>query len=88
MLGRLSSLILFVAFSEITAALLAQAPRPPVLELRVYTLKPGIRDSFHARFVQESLPLLQHAHIDVVAYGPSLHDADSWYLLRSFASED
>ena len=88
MIGRLSNLTLIVTLSGITAAVLAQAPRPPVLELRVYTLKPGIRDGFHARFVQESLPLLQRAHIDVVAYGPSLHDADSWYLLRSFASVD
>jgi hypothetical protein len=30
--------------------------------------------------------MLQRANIDVVAYGPSLHDADSWFLMRSFKS--
>lgn len=57
-----------------------------VVEIRVYTLRPGTRDQFHARFVRESLPLLQRARIDVVAFGPSRHDADSYYLMRGFAS--
>lgn len=69
------------------AALLgAQPATPTVLEVRVYTLKPGVRDAFHARFIQESLPLLTRARMDVVAFGPSLHDADSYYLMRGFTS--
>lgn len=55
-----------------------------VLEIRSYNLKPGTRDSFHQLFVRESLPLLQRARIDVVAYGPSLHDRDSYFLMRAF----
>lgn len=57
-----------------------------VMEIRAYTLKPGVRDDFHRRFIQESLPLLQRAHVDVVAYGPSVHDDVSYFLVRSFAS--
>lgn len=64
----------------------AQTVVPTVLELRVYTLKPGTRDAFHARFIRDSLPLLRRARVDVVAFGPSLHDADSYYLMRAFAS--
>ena len=57
-----------------------------VLEIRSYNLKPGTRERFHQRFIQESLPLLRQFKIDVVAYGPSLHDADSYFLMRSYAS--
>ena len=57
-----------------------------VLEIRSYNLKPGTRDRFHQRFVRESLPLLQRFKVDVVAYGPSLHDADTYFLMRSYAS--
>jgi hypothetical protein len=57
-----------------------------VIEIRSYNLKPGTRDRFHQRFIQESLPLLQRFKVDVVAYGPSLHDADSYFLMRSYSS--
>jgi ketosteroid isomerase-like protein len=30
--------------------------------------------------------MLERFKVDVVGYGPSLHDADSYYLMRSFAS--
>jgi ketosteroid isomerase-like protein len=65
---------------------LAEAQSSAVLEVRVYTLKPGVREEFHRRFVQDSLPLLQRASVDVVAFGPSLHDRDSYYLMRRFDS--
>ena len=57
-----------------------------VIEIRVYTLKSGARERFHDLFVRQSLPLLERHGIDVVAYGPSVHDADSYYLVRAFAS--
>jgi ketosteroid isomerase-like protein len=57
-----------------------------VIEIRVYTLKSGARERFHDLFVRQSLPLLQRRGIDVLAYGPSVHDTDSYYLVRSFAS--
>lgn len=56
------------------------------LEIRSYTLKPGTRAEFHRLFVEEALPLLRRWGIDVVAGGPSPHDEDSYYLMRSFAS--
>lgn len=59
-----------------------------VVEIRVYTLKSGARERFHDLFVRQSLPLLQRRGIDVVAYGPSVDDADSYYLVRAFASLD
>ena len=57
-----------------------------VVEIRSYNLKPGTRDRFHARFEREALPMLHRWKVDVVAYGPSLHDSDSYYLMRAFPS--
>jgi len=57
-----------------------------VVEIRTYTLKTGTREGFHELFVRESLPMLRRQNVDVVAYGPSLHDANSYFLVRSFAS--
>jgi ketosteroid isomerase-like protein len=59
-----------------------------VVEIRSYNLKPDTRDRFQQLFLEEAFPLLQRAGIDVVRYGPSLHDEDSWFLMRSFASTD
>src|SRR5262245_22625901 len=55
-----------------------------VLEVRSYNLKPGTRSRFHERFIKEALPMLQRWKVEVIAYGPSLHDADSYYLMCAF----
>lgn len=56
----------------------------PVIELRSYRLLRGSRDRFHQVVCQESLPLMRDWRIDVVDFGPSLHDADSYFLIRAF----
>lgn len=57
-----------------------------VLEIRSYALKPGTGEEFHRLFLEEAFPLLQRWQVDVVAYGPSLHDQDSYYLMRRYDS--
>lgn len=57
-----------------------------MLELRVYTLKPGTRPAFHQRFDAEILPMLQRFGIEVVRAGPSLHDDVSFCVVRRFPS--
>lgn len=75
---------------SIVSPLRAQAGKPPhtggVVEIRSYNLKPGTRDGFHKRFVDQALPMLHRFKVDVVAYGPSLADADSYVLIRGFPS--
>ena len=61
-------------------------PAGQVVEIRVYTLKPGVRDRFHRLFLEQALPMLRRWNVDVVAYGPSLHDDDSYVLMRAFPS--
>lgn len=56
----------------------------PVIEIRSYRLLPGSRDRFHQLVSQQSLPLMLDGGIDVVDFGPSLHDADSYFLIRAF----
>ena len=57
-----------------------------LVEIRSYNLKPGTRGEFHRLFLEEALPMLQRWNVDVVAYGPSLHDENSYYLMRRFDS--
>jgi len=57
-----------------------------VVEMRSYKLKPGTGTQFHALVTGQSVPLLNAARMDVVAYGQSLHDPDAYYLIRSYES--
>jgi hypothetical protein len=58
----------------------------PYVEIRSYNLTPGARPEFHRLMTERSLPLLQAWKVDVVAFGPSLHDSDSYFLMRAFPS--
>ena len=56
------------------------------VEIRLYNLKPGTRNEFHRLVVEKSMPMLERWKVDVVAFGPSLHDEDSYYLIRRYNS--
>lgn len=88
--GRGLAMTLSAALCGPLPALGAQRVEGPavmrVVEIRSYNLKPGARAGFHRLFEAEALPLLRRFKVDVVAYGPSLHDEDSYYLMRSFSS--
>jgi len=55
-----------------------------VVELRLYKLRPGQRAAFARRFDEAILPMLARYGVEVVGAGPSLHDDDSFYLIRAF----
>ena len=57
-----------------------------LIEIRTLNLKPGTREQFHRLYIQESLPLLKRWNMDVVAHGPSLHDENTYYVIRRFDS--
>ena len=57
-----------------------------MIEILTLNLKPGIRDKFHQLYITLSLPLLKKWKIEVVAHGPSLHDENSYYVIRAFKS--
>ena len=57
-----------------------------VVEIRTYKLRAGTGAAFHRAVVDESLPMLQRWGVDVVAFGPSLDDEGSYYLIRAYPS--
>lgn len=59
-----------------------------IVEILQYTLKKDSGSDFHQIMHEVSVPLHTRNDIDVVAYGNSLHDADSYYLIRAFESEE
>ncbi|HJR81746.1 MAG TPA: NIPSNAP family protein [Anaerolineales bacterium] len=56
------------------------------VEIRSYNLKPGTREEFHRLFLERAFPMLQRWNVDVIAYGPSLHDRDTYFLMRRYDS--
>ena len=57
-----------------------------VLELRVYRIHHGRRPEFIVRMRDHLVPLFRRHGAEVVFFGPSLHDGDSFVLMRSFPS--
>lgn len=81
--------LLFLILIAVTASpLQGEQGKSRVVEVRSYNLKPGTRDRFQETFLKEALPMLKRWKVDVVAYGPSRHDTDSWFLMRAFDSVD
>ena len=56
------------------------------MEIRSYRLKPGSGAAFHRLVVDESMPMLERWGVDVIAFGPSLDDADLYVLIRGYES--
>ena len=71
---------------ERTRAMASPAASQEVFEILTLDIKAGRRDEFHKVYVTQSVPLLKKWKFDLVAYGPSLHDANSYYVIRRFKS--
>ena len=82
------SLLLLILIAVTASPRQAEQGTSRVVEVRSYNLKPGTRDRFQETFLKEALPMLKRWKVDVVAYGPSRHDTDSWFLMRAFDSVD
>lgn len=61
-------------------------PTARVVEFRIFRIHHGRRNEFIARFHDHLLPMLRDHGIEAVAWGPSLHDQDSFYLVRAYPS--
>jgi NIPSNAP len=59
-----------------------------LVEIRSYKLKPGSGPGFHDLVVTRSMPLLRDYGTEVVAFGPSVHDRDAYFLVRAYADLD
>jgi hypothetical protein len=59
-----------------------------LVEIRSYKLRPGSGARFHDLVVTQSMPLLHTFGTEVVAFGPSVHDTDAYFLVRAYDSLD
>lgn len=57
-----------------------------LVEFRSYKLQPGTTERFHALVTEQAIPMLRAAKMDVVAFGPSTHEPDTYFLVRAYAS--
>ncbi|HEU6454062.1 MAG TPA: NIPSNAP family protein [Roseateles sp.] len=58
-----------------------------LIEVRTYKLKSGCAERFVAA-VQGVLPMVRASGMDVVAFGRSDHEHESFYLIRAFDSRE
>jgi len=56
------------------------------VEIRSLSLRPETRAQFHRLFTEQSLPLLKRWNMEVVAHGSSLHDENTYFVIRRFDS--
>ncbi len=59
-----------------------------ILDVRIYKIHAGKRGEFHALVRDETIPMARRYGQNVVDFGPSEHDDDSYYLIRAFSSLD
>ena len=55
-----------------------------LVEIRSYKLKANEIDQFHAIVADVVVPMLRSVGMDVVAFGPSAHEPDAYFLVRAF----
>jgi hypothetical protein len=55
-----------------------------LVEIRTYLLKPGAQVDFHTAMVEQALPMVRASGMDVVAYGISSHELDTYFLARAY----
>lgn len=57
-----------------------------LVEIRSYKLKPGEASAFHRIVSEQSMPMLKEWGTDVVAFGFSAHEPDTYFIVRSYSS--
>jgi len=55
-----------------------------ITEIRIYKLKENTASEFNKVFTEQSLPMMKRWKVNVVDYGFSLIDKDSFHLIRSY----
>ena len=55
-----------------------------ITEIRIYKLKENTEAEFNKVFTEQSLPMMKRWKVNVVDYGFSLIDKNSFYLIRSY----
>ena len=59
-----------------------------LIEVRTYRLMPGTAVDFHAAMHKFAVPMIRNAGMDVVAYGRSDHEEETYFLIRSYENRE
>ncbi|MBS7808857.1 NIPSNAP family protein [Variovorax sp. PCZ-1] len=59
-----------------------------LLEIRTYRLKPGTLEAFHEAMHNLAVPMIRSAGMDVVAYGKSDHEEETYFLIRAYKNRE
>ncbi|KOS60194.1 hypothetical protein FJQ98_10980 [Lysinibacillus agricola] len=62
--------------------------REAILEILLYKLEEGTGTEFHKIMVEQSIPLHEKEKMKVISYGQSLHNPDSYYLIREYENSE
>lgn len=74
-----------VATRRLSGCLNPSSAMRRLVEIRSYKLQPGTSERFHALVREQAIPMLKAVQMDVVAFGPSLHEPDTYFLIRAYA---
>jgi hypothetical protein len=55
-----------------------------LVEIRAYALKAETASEFHDLVKTAAIPMLHEFGMDVVAFGPSAHDENAYFLIRAY----
>jgi hypothetical protein len=55
-----------------------------IAEIFCINLKPGTGADFNKIYIEQSLPLQRRWKVDILSFGPSLHDQDSYLVIRRY----
>lgn len=80
--------ILVVCFFATFFYLIPNSAMSKVYEIRSYNLKPGMHEKFDKLASETVLPMLKRWNLEVVYLGPSLHDKNSYFLVRAYNDVD
>jgi len=59
-----------------------------LIEVRTYRLKPGTATDFHEAMHKLAVPMIKSAGMDVVAYGRSDHEEETYFLIRAYENRE
>lgn len=59
-----------------------------LIEIRTYRLKPNTLVDFDRVVHEKAVPMLRACGMDVVAYGCSNHEEESYFLIRAYANRE
>jgi len=59
-----------------------------LLEIRTYRLKRGTGDAFHIAMRDQAVPFIRRKGMDIVAFGRSDHEEQSYFLARAYRNRE